>query len=195
MADVQRFPRVRQWTVEDFEQERDHLLCRACREPRLVVRHIVSNNALRVECACGERMPLGRLVDLKQTTRKTRQDYPHGETLDDVWARFEDRCVVCSAPKAFLLKLGIPLQRQHVMEYAKHGHQGPLVPMCGPCHENATQRQKLFWFWYRRVHGNESPSGSRTLVSGNGAPSDPLPAAEQDPDRQLEGLPDHHADD
>lgn len=68
MANVQRFPRVRQWTVEDFEQERGHLLCRTCREPQLVVRHIVTNNALRVECACGERMPLGRQVDLRRRT-------------------------------------------------------------------------------------------------------------------------------
>jgi hypothetical protein len=29
--------------------------------------------------------------------------------------------------------------------------------MCVPCHENTTQRQKLFWFWFRCIEGKSAP--------------------------------------
>jgi ribosomal protein S14 len=141
-------------TTEDFERDCSTLTCRTCFSVgRLKIEHNPNNNARQVICPCGDRRPLGLVTNLRLTKNKAarRKEYLDGESLDEVWARFSDRCVVCSAPKDVLIKLGIGRQRQHVMEYAKHGHEGPLVPMCVPCHENATQRQKLFWFFARRV--------------------------------------------
>jgi hypothetical protein len=42
-----------------------------------------------------------------------------GETLDSIWAKYGDRCVMCSAPKAFLIALGIGRQVHHFAPYAK----------------------------------------------------------------------------
>jgi hypothetical protein len=183
---------------DEFEQVRDDP-CQGCGAPVHLVPN-PNNGALSVRCTSATcRRPFtpwgGIPINIKQTTTKRRQEYPMGESLDDVWARFGNTCVVCSAPKDVLNRLGIGRQRQHVLEYAQHGHQGPLVPMCVPCHENATQRQKLFWFWYRRIEadGGGAVSGSGTSVSGNGLSPDPLRATREAPARRVEGLPDDDA--
>lgn len=151
MLDQQRA--LRSLTLEDFHDLQTELVCCACGVMgKLATAHLSTNNSIRVDCSsCGKQHALGHVLFLKQTTKKTRKEYPFGESLDDVWERFDDVCVVCGAPKAFLDRLGIKRERHHILDYATHGHEGPLVPMCGPCHTNTTERQKQFWFWFRRT--------------------------------------------
>ena len=55
--------------------------------------------------------------------------------------------MICSAPKAFLVKQGIGRQAHHVVPYAEEGHRGPIVPICTLCHPVVTDRQRLHWFF------------------------------------------------
>lgn len=151
---------LRSLTLEDFRDLQNTLVCCACGVMgKLVTAHVSTNNSIRVDCSsCGKQHALGWIHWLKQSTKKTRKEYPFGESLEEVWERFENVCVVCGAPKAFLDRLGIPRHRHHILEYGGergHGHEGPLVPMCGPCHTNTTERQKQFWFWFRRTGAAE----------------------------------------
>lgn len=186
-------------TVEEFREQQQDLRCADCRvRGVLLIERNANNNAMQVICpSCGSRKPLGMVVNLKQGTKRRRKDYPDGDSLDEVWTRFDDRCVVCSTPKHLLLTLGIGRQRQHVLPYAKFGHQGALVPMCTPCHENATQRQKLMWFFLRQfgLNVDEQIPASGDGLPGDGVSPDPVPAEGQTPARQLETVPDDNADD
>ena len=143
---------LRSLTVDEFVAQQPTLACCACG----VVGHlqmvpVTTNGGVRIDCStCEKQHALGRVLFLKQTTKKTRKEYPDGESLNEVWERFANVCVVCGAPKEFLDRVGIKRERHHILEYVKHEHAGPLVSMCGPCHTNTTERQKLFWFWYRR---------------------------------------------
>lgn len=179
-------------TVEEFEARKTELVCRVCRQRRLTDQHITTNNARQVVCQCGCRDPLGRIIYLKQTKRQTRREYP--ETLDEVWAKYGDVCIVCSSPKSFIDAIGQRRERHHVMPYANHEHAGPLVPMCGWCHTNATERQRLMGFWRNRIAAyDKSSSDRRTGVPPNGATPNPMPATPKNPHRQLEGFPDRAA--
>jgi len=121
-----------------------------------------NNGATQVVCSASgcrlARRPWGLVVNIKKSTRKTRKPLPDGETLDTVWTRFGDRCVVCSAPKDFLLQVGIGRQVHHVVPYAEDGHRGPLVPICTHCHEVANERQRLHWFFRRVVMQGKAAS-------------------------------------
>jgi hypothetical protein len=185
-------------TRDEFDAQKSRP-CSFCGNP-VALAHNPNNNSIQVVCThrgaavakeCARwRTPWGGLViHIKQNNKTRRKEYPDGESLDEVWERFGNVCVVCSAPKDALMRLGIGRQRQHVLPYAQHGHQGPLVPMCVPCHENATSRQKLFWFWYRR----ESISCSSTRVSETGLSPDSVRPERQAPIGALEGLSDHDA--
>jgi hypothetical protein len=103
--------------------------------------------ALRLETA------VGALLYLKQNAskRKARPKLPTGQTLDSIWEKFGDRCVLCSAPKLFLDKIGIGRQVHHVAPYSEKGHRGPLVPICTHCHEVANARQRIYLFLWRVV--------------------------------------------
>lgn len=148
---------IRSMTVEQFEAQQRTLACSFCRAVgALGTTHVSTNNGIRLDCgACGKTHALGRTLFLLQSGKAKRVAYPFGKELDDVWAEFSNVCVVCGAPKDFLDGGGIRRERHHILEYAKHGHEGPLVPMCGPCHTNTTERQKLFWFWFRRAGGQQ----------------------------------------
>ena len=140
-------------TVGEFATQRDIRPCESCGLLGVTTQLNPNNNGLLVLCPhCKSKRPRGSLLYLKQNERKrqTRPPLPDGETLDTVWNRYEDRCVICGAPKAFLVKLGIGRQVHHVAPYAQEGHRGPLVPICTHCHSVATERQRLHWF-YRRV--------------------------------------------
>lgn len=143
---------LRSLSVEEFNACRQSLVCCVCGHTGNLQAHLVSTNGgLRVDCTdCGKQHALGRVLFLKQTTKKTRKEYGPDDSLDDVWERFDNVCVVCGAPKWFLDREGIKRDRHHILEYVVHQHAGQLVPMCGPCHTNTTERQKLFWFWFRR---------------------------------------------
>lgn len=146
---------IRSLTVAQFAAQQGTLACAFCQAiGTLTSTHVSTNNGLRLDCgACGKTHALGRTLFLLQSGKAKRKAYPFGKDLDDVWAEFANVCVVCGAPKDFLDREGIRRERHHILAYAAHGHEGPLVPMCGPCHANTTERQKLFWFWYRRAGG------------------------------------------
>lgn len=115
-------------TISQFEQARTSDPCRDCGETGLKTELNPNNNGLLVRCPhCGSNRPWGSLLYLKQNERKrpARPPLPNGETLDSIWRKFDDRCVMCSAPKDFLIRLGIGRQVHHVNPYAQAGHQGP----------------------------------------------------------------------
>lgn len=171
-------------SLDEFTEQRDTLTCRKCHQAALGTEHNPNNNGLLLICTgCGSKTPLGPLLYLRQNTKKktTRREYPEGASLDEVWAKFGNRCVSCSATKDELAFLGIGRHRQHVAQYAEHEHDGPIVPMCEPCHAEATRRQRDVKFWLKRLR--EVYGAPQSLpVSGSGlpdarVPSNPLPAA------------------
>jgi hypothetical protein len=139
-------------TRADFDA-RANEPCHAC-GASVVLEDNPNNGATQVVCSSAgcrlARRPWGIVVNIRKTTRKTRKPLPDAETLESTWEKYGNRCVVCSAPKSFLLKVGIGRQVHHVAPYAEEGHQGPLVPICTHCHAVANERQRLYWF-FRRV--------------------------------------------
>lgn len=71
--------------------------------------------------------------------------------MNSIWEKFDNRCVVCGAPKDALIRFGIGRQVHHVSPYALDGHNGPLVPICTHCHAMANERQRVYWFFERVV--------------------------------------------
>ncbi len=155
-------------TLAQFGVERTNRPCSQCGYIGAVTEHNPNNNGLLVCCpSCGSKRPWGSLLYLKQNERKrpARPPLPEGETLDSIWEKFGNRCVLCSAPKHALATFGIGRQVHHVAPYAQEGHRGPLVPICTHCHAVATERQRIYWFFHRRVlkdddenHDLEQPS-------------------------------------
>ena len=120
-------------TIIEFDHERSVRPCLHCGEVGMDTRRNPNNNGLQVVCPhCDSARPWGALLYLKQNERKraSRPPLPDGESLDSVWARFGDRCVICSAPKEFLASVGVGRNVHHVLPYAQHGHRGPLIPIC-----------------------------------------------------------------
>src|SRR5436190_21538912 len=120
-------------TLAEFEYARTVRPCLGCGHTGLVTQHNVNNNGLLVICpTCGSKRPWGPLLYLKQHTdrRASRPPLPNGETLDSMWAKFVNRCVLCSAPETFLMSIGVGRTVHHVAPYAQEGHRGPFVPIC-----------------------------------------------------------------
>jgi hypothetical protein len=152
-------------TLAEFDVERLTHPCGGCGQVGIETALNPNNNGLLVVCpSCGSKRPWGSLLYLKQSDRKRprRPPLPNGETLDSTWERFENRCVVCSAPREFLEHIGIGRQVHHVAPYAQHGHRGPLVPVCTHCHSVANERQRLFWFIQRTVMKTTPPTPTTT---------------------------------
>src|SRR5687768_2333630 len=108
-------------TVTEFAEERSVRPCKDCGQTPLETTLNPNNNGLLVTCPhCGSKRPWGTLLYLKQNPRKraSRPPLPDGKTLDSIWREYGDRCVLCSAPKHFLIKLGIGRQVHHVAPYA-----------------------------------------------------------------------------
>ena len=140
-------------TLFEFDQQRSTRPCGSCGASGVTTELNPNNNGLLVCCPhCGSKRPWGTLLYLKQNDgkRPKRPPLPEGETLDSIWEKYENRCVMCGAPKSALTTLGIGRQVHHVIPYAAEGHKGPLVPMCTHCHPVVTERQRVYWF-YRRV--------------------------------------------
>lgn len=147
-------------TVSEFAVQCAQRPCGACGAQTIATELNPNNNGLLVICEqCGSKRPWGSLLYLKQNERKrkTRPPLPNGETLDSVWAKYGDRCVLCSAPKSFLLRLRIGRQVHHVLPFAEAAHRGPLVPICSHCHALATERQRVYWFYKRVVESQDDP--------------------------------------
>ncbi len=143
-------------TVGEFNETRNTRVCDDCGATGLAIELNPNNNGLLVYCPhCGSKRPWGHLLYLKQSNRKrsTRPPLPDGKTLDSIWEKFGNRCVVCSAPKAFLEQLRIGRQVHHVAPYVEEEHRGPLVPICTQCHAVASERQRMYWFVRRVVMG------------------------------------------
>jgi hypothetical protein len=140
-------------TVSEFASLRESRTCEDCGCLGVTTELNPNNNGLLVRCPdCGSNRPWGSVLYLKQNTqRRTRPPLPKGETLDSIWAKYGDRCVMCSAPTSFLKHVGIGRQVHHVVPFASEGHRGPLIPICVHCHELANARQRVYWFMQRAV--------------------------------------------
>jgi hypothetical protein len=128
-----------------------------------------NNNGLLVYCPhCTPKRPWGSLLYLKQNEhrRQTRPPLPDRDTLDSVWEKYGNRCVICSAPRAALATLGIGRQAHHVAPYAQEGHRGPVVPICTHCHPVVTDRQRMYWFIQRVVLGTTEECNSGATRTG-----------------------------
>ena len=149
----------RNMTIAEYDEQRERHSCAQCGRMGMVTELNPNNNGLQVLCPhCGSKRPWGSLLYLKQNERKRarRPPLPNGETLDSIWEKFGDRCVICSTPKAVLIKLNIGRQVHHVLPYAQEGHKGPIVPICVHCHSVVTDRQRLCWFYQRVVLAAET---------------------------------------
>ena len=89
-------------TESEFVKLRPHRPCGQCGRTGVRTQLNPNNNGLLVHCPyCGSKRPWGSLLYLKQREgkRAPRPPLPHGETLNSIWAKFGDRCVLCSAPE------------------------------------------------------------------------------------------------
>jgi hypothetical protein len=161
-------------TASEFAVHRENRPCGSCGVVGVVTQLNPNNNGLLVLCPnCGSKRPWGSLLFLKQNAGKRlpRAPLPDGQTLDSVWEQYGDRCVFCSAPKSFLLGVGIGRHVHHVAPFAEEGHRGPVVPICAHCHEVANARQRIYWFLQRVVlKPAESGSGDRVEAARVSAP-------------------------
>lgn len=182
-------------TVEEFHEQRQNLRCVQCRTLGSVfAAPPMDNGGIRIDCPCGKRHALGRVLFLKQNNKSRRKDYPEGESLNEVWERFENVCFCCGRSAKECAEQHVGRHRHHVCEYAKVGHQGPIVPICGLCHPVVTALQKTrALVQWSRTHV-ESVSDRRPGVSATRLSPDPLRAERQAPPRAVEGLPDDYAD-
>ncbi len=156
-----------QMTLSQFPEQRNVRACQHCGNSGATTELNANNNGLLVRCShCGSNRPWGSLLYLKQNEhrRPRRPSLPNGQSLDSIWEKFDNRCFVCSAPKAVLAKLGIGRQVHHVAPYSQEGHRGPLVPICTHCHPVVTDRQRIFWFIQRLVLGDEHDDRAGTHV-------------------------------
>jgi hypothetical protein len=146
-------------TITEFNEQRETRPCTTCGRCGMATDLNPNNNGLLVRCPhCGSKRPWGSHLYLKQNggKRSSRPPLPDGETLGSVWAKFGDRCLVCSRTKALLIRLGVGRQVHHVAPYAEEGHRGPVVPICSQCHPMVTDRQRMCAF-YQRVMANAVP--------------------------------------
>lgn len=189
-------------TREEFAQEED-APCQQCGS-RVALEHNPNNNAIQVVCSnrmCSkDRLPWGRVINIKQNNKKRRADYPAGNDLDEVWARHGDVCFMCSITKEECEMQGVGRQRHHVLEYAKTGHQGPIYPICSQCHPIATNLQRIRAFIRKTIQSllntdAEPVTGSSPEVSGSGVSPDPVRPKRQTAISLVERLPDDDADD
>lgn len=158
-------------THAEFFVEKADRLCQECSGVGMVTELNPNNNGLLVRCPhCGSKRPWGSLLYLKQNERRrpARPPLPNGATLDSIWARYGDRCIICSAPKSELVKLGIGRHVHHVAPYAMDGHKGPLVPICTHCHALANQRQRMYWFIRNLVLKDDPAENIIDEVDGDG---------------------------
>lgn len=171
-----------------------------CQCARLgMVRERTEHGNEQVVCPhCGCKAPWIKLLYLKQTHTTRRKPYPLDASLDEVWARFDDRCVVCSRTKDELAVLRVGRERQHVVPYADAQHRGPIVPICGRCHAIATVLQKdaavmRGFIRYSRTHDELLPLGGPGL-SPDGLSPDSLRAEGETSPGALEGFSNDDAD-
>lgn len=191
-------------TIEEFERLNPRPPCERC-GGAVVRERNPNNNAEQVICSkCGARVPWREhgVLNLKQNGKKSRTDYPMGEEIDAVWERFDDRCIICGITTAECQERKIGRQRQHVAEYAKEGHKGPIVPICTECHPIATALQRARdndralmrgFIQFTRTHG-ERPPLSGPGLSRHGVSPDSVRPERQAAVGLLEGLPDDDAD-
>ena len=150
-------------TRAEFAEQQKARPCNGCGNIGVVTELNPNNNGLLVRCsACGSNRPWGSLLYLKQNERKraARPPLPDGETLNSIWDKYDNRCLMCGAPKSALAELGIGRQVHHVIPYAAEGHKGPLIPICTHCHPLVTERQRVYWFYQRvvlKVQGSSGP--------------------------------------
>lgn len=141
-------------TLSEFDRQRAIRPCGSCGGGLVTTELNVNNNGLLVCCGtCGSKRPWGSVLYLKQRTeqRRTRPPLPDGETLESIWEKYGNRCVICSAPREALAQLGIGRQVHHVLPFAQEGHKGPLIPICTHCHPVVNDRQRIYWFIQRVV--------------------------------------------
>jgi len=153
-------------TVSEFGQLREVRPCGGCGRTSLETELNPNNNGLLVVCShCGSKRPWGKLLYLKQSDgSRRRPPLPEGATLDSIWQKYDNRCLMCGAPKSALVELGIGRQVHHVIPYALEGHKGPLIPICTHCHPLVTERQRVYWFYQRvvlKLRSNNSVDGEK----------------------------------
>lgn len=150
-------------TQFEFDQQRNTRPCGSCGVSGVTTELNPNNNGLLVQCPhCGSKRPWGTLLYLKQNDgkRPKRPPLPEGATLDSIWEKYDNRCVMCGAPKSALAALGIGRQVHHVIPFAAEGHKGPLVPICTHCHPVVNERQRVYWFFHRVAMKSQRDSDS-----------------------------------
>ena len=139
-------------TPAEFTEQQTTRRCNGCGNIGVVTELNPNNNGLLVKCsACGSNRPWGSLLYLKQNERKRagRPPLPDGETLDSIWEKFDNRCVMCGAPKSALATLGIGRQVHHVIPYAAAGHGGAYLSATVTLWSPSVAC--LYWFYQRVV--------------------------------------------
>lgn len=185
-------------TREQFEAHASDP-CRGCGAPVALETDKVNPNRVQVICSnalCKKRrQPWDLIYFVKCSEKKRRVPYPPDDALSEVWERNGNICWCCGASRAFLVFVGINLERHHPFEYAKTGHAGGVIPVCQPCHEVITQRQREVRRWNRRLEQlyGESVSQRSAGVPPSRVSPDPVRAERETPVGAVEGFSDDDA--
>jgi hypothetical protein len=134
-------------TVDEFLSQQDSLRCIDCGHVGLIEEYRQQNNGRQVLCpACPSRKPLGSVVFLKQKGPRVRQPLSRsGESVEEVWAAWDNRCVGCGRTKEEIEFLGLACERDHAPPLAEVGAEDKtrLIPLCTRCHQSLTSNQAL----------------------------------------------------
>lgn len=146
-------------TLEEFHVQQPTRPCITCGHKPVELLVHPNNNGTYIHCSlCGlsHAWTAPQVLFLKVSDRKTRDEYPDGNTLEEVWRRYGDHCFVCGLDRAVLADLKVGQERHHSKRYAEHGHDGGLiVPVCGRCHAFVSAIQMVVRVFLKKLEARD----------------------------------------
>lgn len=127
--------------LQEFEEQKHLYVCQHCGFQGLVLERNENNGGVRPICPhCGSKTPIPRVQWLAQNT--SRIPRTRKADVDDVWTQNGNRCTHCARSRAFLERIGIGLNVQHILPiWADPDEKSVVVPYCTRCHQASTAEQ------------------------------------------------------
>ena len=132
-------------SLAEFEAQRDHLWCQHCNHAPLDLEHNQNNGGVRPVCpSCQSVTPLRGVQWLRKRNANDRKPVrPSGDpTTEEVWQANGNHCAHCGLSAAQVEFLGIGKSKQHVIPFKDAGEDGPLIPLCSWCQQDAASQMK-----------------------------------------------------
>lgn len=127
-------------TRAEFDEDRNRMRCRGCGEVgRLHTADATPPHSAAIRCgACG----MFQFWLAKDENAGKRSNVKPG-VRDDVWARYDNRCVHCGISAEHLALLGLPRTVQHCPPWKEaRSHDVLLLPYCEPCQSDSAVKMR-----------------------------------------------------